>query len=89
MGINSDTVSFAGSYTVDPTNPVQQNFSSGDGLGAAFTMTFNSSSAAFSVGDWLEFAGVGGMTQLNGATLVVAGVAGNVYSFNDVFGESG
>lgn len=87
MGVNSATVTNPGSYTVDPANPVQQAFSSGGGLGVAFTMTWNASSAAFSAGQWLEFSGVGGMTQLNGRTLVVAGNTGNVYSFNDVYGN--
>ena len=87
MGVQAASITYAGSYSVDPTNPVSQSSSTGTGLGVQFTMTWGAATA-LSVGDWVEFAGVGGMIQLNGATIVVAGVTGgDVYSFNDVFGN--
>lgn len=86
MGVNAASVVNPGSYTVFPTNPVSQASTTGGGQGAEFNLT-NSTVAAFNAGDWLYFSGVGGMTQLNGQTLVVAGVTGSNYSLEDVFGN--
>ena len=37
------------------------------------------------VGDWLFLASLGGMTQLNGRTVIVSGVAGNNVTIADIF----
>ena len=41
----------------------------------------------FANGDWVYAAGVGGMTQLNGNTYIVAGVAGGSFQLNDLNGN--
>jgi hypothetical protein len=39
-------------------------------------------------GDWFELSGIGGMTQLNGRTVVAAGVAGLSFNLTDVYGNN-
>lgn len=41
----------------------------------------------FSVGDWVFASGVGGMTQLNGNTYVVASVSSGSFTLNDLHGN--
>lgn len=40
----------------------------------------------FSNGDWVQLAGIGGMTQLNGKTFVVANVTTNTFTLVDLWG---
>lgn len=47
-----------------------------------------SNAHGFSNGDWVKASGVGGMTQLNGRTFVVAGAAANTFQLKDVFGNN-
>lgn len=42
----------------------------------------------YSNGDWVYLFGIGGMTQLNGQTLVVAGKTTNTYTLTDVYGNA-
>ena len=85
MGVETASVTIAGSYTATPGNPVGQLHSSKSGLGVGFAMTWGATSA-FSAGDWLYFSGIGGMTELNGRTLVItADLGGGQYSMEDVF----
>lgn len=42
----------------------------------------------YSNGDWLFFSGIGGMTQLNGKTLIAANVTANTYTLTDVYGTA-
>lgn len=39
-------------------------------------------------GDWVFLSGIGGMTPLNGRTLIVANVTTNTYTLTDVFGNA-
>jgi hypothetical protein len=39
----------------------------------------------YSNGDWVYLSGIGGMTELNGRTLVVAGATTNTFTLTDVF----
>ena len=87
FGVQAVTVSRAGSYTAQPSNPVSQASTTGYGYGATFTVSWGSS-APFATGDWIYFSGVGGMTQLNGLTLVATNLGGGVYSFSNVYGTA-
>jgi hypothetical protein len=80
------SVTQGGVYTTAPTNPVLQGSSSGTGLGAEFNVAFSSGSL-FNAGDWVFLQGIGGMTQLNGRTVVVTPLGSNQYSLYDVFGS--
>jgi hypothetical protein len=42
----------------------------------------------YTTGDWVFIAGVGGMTQLNGRTFVIAVLGANTYSLQDVYGNN-
>src|SRR6185437_1502591 len=45
------------------------------------------SGTPFADGDWIVFAGVGGMTQLNGLVAIAAGVAAGHFTLNDLSGN--
>lgn len=47
-----------------------------------------SASHGFSNGDWVYFLAVGGMTQLNGKSYIVANVTTNTFSLKDLFGNA-
>lgn len=87
MGPKSVSVSTIGAYSSTPSNPVSQASTSGRGEGATFTITWGSVSL-FSNGDWIEIAGVGGMTELNGGTFVVANTSGSSFDLLDVYGNN-
>jgi hypothetical protein len=85
---NVVAVSVAGSYSAFPSNPVSQASTSGAGRGGQFTVTTGSISiTAFNVGDWIAVTLMGGMTQLNGGTYIVASVAGDSITLTDVYGN--
>lgn len=87
FGPNDLTVTTPGFYTTYPANPVAQASSTGGGLGATYTVS-TATVAPFVDGDWVFFAGVGGMTQLNGNTYVVTGSSGLTFSLRDVYGTA-
>ncbi|HLX18472.1 MAG TPA: hypothetical protein VKS24_25065 [Bradyrhizobium sp.] len=88
FGPNVLAISTAGIYSVLPSNPVSQASTTGaSGFGATFTMT-SGATAAFNNGDWVFFRNVGGMTQLNGNTYIVAGVSGVNFSLTDLDGNA-
>ena len=89
MAPHAVTVSTAGKYSTYPSNPVSQASSTGSGLGAQFTVTTTPISLVpfFNAGDWIDISSMGGMTQLNGSTAVVAIVAGSSLTLNDVYGN--
>ena len=81
------SVANPGAYTSFPANPVSQATTSGSGAGATFTMS-SGSVAAYNAGDWLYLSNIGGMTVLNGRTVVIgAALGGGQYSIYDVFGN--
>ena len=81
------SVANSGSYTSFPANPVSQAGTSGSGGGATFTIS-SGTVAAYNAGDWLFLSSIGGMTMLNGRTVVVgAALGGGQYSIYDVFGN--
>ena len=47
-----------------------------------------SAAHGLSNGDWVEVEGIGGMTQLNGNTYIVAGVTTNTFTLTDLFGNA-
>jgi len=75
-----------GIYTVFPSNPVHQASTSGSGLGAQFIVSAVSV-APFNNGDWVFLSGIGGMTQLNGQTVVVGNSTPTSFSIFDVYGN--
>ena len=88
FGILTATFSTAGVYTTFPSNPVAQDYSSGGGRGATFTVAWTSSGAnGLVTGDWVYISGVGGMWELNGQTFVVTVLTPTTFSLNDVFGN--
>jgi hypothetical protein len=89
MGPTGVTVVVPGSYTNFPSNPVAQASTNGTGRGATFDVTTEAvGGVPFNVGDWIAVSGVGGMTQVNGQTYVIAAVNGNAYTLNDVYGNN-
>lgn len=86
FGPNALTVADTGAYSVYPANPVAQASSTGAGQGATFNVTSGSVSP-YSNGDWLFFAGISGMTELNGDILVVGGATPTTVSLFDVYGD--
>lgn len=80
-------VSTHGSYSAVPANPVAQGATSGSGLGATFNLTWAKPFPGFANGDWIEIDGVGGMTQVNGQTYVVANLTTTTFSLKDVYGN--
>ena len=85
---NAVTVSQAGVYTADPSNPVNQLSTTGSGIGAEFSVTWDATAQPFNNGDWVYIANVGGMTELNGNIYVVAGATSTTFELTDVFGAS-
>lgn len=47
-----------------------------------------SNAHGFANGDWVKFSGMGGMTQLEGRTAVVAGATANTFQLKDTFGNN-
>jgi hypothetical protein len=82
---NDTHISTAGAYTVFPANPVAQAATSGTGVGVTFTIP---PAPVINNGDWFYLANIGGMTQLNGETVVAAGVAGLSFNLTDVYGNN-
>jgi hypothetical protein len=81
--------SFGGVYTVFPTNPVQQAFSSGGGLGAEFSISWSSFTGnGFNTGDWVYITGVGGMTELDGQTFTIQVLSPTTFALMDNFGNN-
>ena len=81
------TVSQVGSYSVFPSNPVSQASTSGNGVGATFNLSQIGVTPNFSIGDWLYVTGAGGMSQINGRTVVISNIAGFTLTLSDVFGN--
>lgn len=87
FGPNAVSVVTAGSYASYPANPVAQASSSGSGLGATFTVTTTPIAIApFNNGDWADFSGVTGATQLNGNSFILANITSNSAQLFDVYG---
>jgi hypothetical protein len=84
---NAVTVSTNGVYAAPPANPATQASTSGSGRGATFTVTY-APEPPFVNGDWVFVQGVAGMTQLNGQTYVVSGIAGSTFNLTDVYGNT-
>ena len=87
FGPNQVNFSIAGGYSVLPANPVAQSSTTGAGAGATFNVTWSAPSLPVN-GDWIALAGIAGMTNLNGQTFVAAGVSGNTFQLNDVYGNA-
>jgi hypothetical protein len=87
FGPNAVSVDTPGAYSVVPANPVSQASSTGIGLGARFTVTWGAV-PAFNNGDWIFIENVGGMTELNGNTYVVAGATATTVQLVDVYGNA-
>ena len=87
FGAGSCSVTTAGSYTSFPANPVAQASTTGSGSGIKFTIT-SASASAYNAGDWVYLSSIGGMTQLNGRTVVLGTPSGNNYPIYDVFGNA-
>ena len=87
MAPNACTIFDAGAYTSFPASPVSQDTTTGTGLGVTFTIT-TSAISPFANGDWVYIQNVGGMTQVNGKTYVVAGVSGTSFNLQDVYGNN-
>lgn len=75
-----------GVYTVFPPNPVQQDTTTGSGLGVQFIVSPIVTSP-FVDGDWVFLSGIGGMTELNGQTAVVGFATPTSFSLFDVYGN--
>jgi hypothetical protein len=75
-----------GVYTVFPPNPVQQASTTGSGLGVQFTVS-SVSTQPFNNGDWVFLSGIGGMTELNGQTVVVGFATPTSFQIFDVYGN--
>src|SRR6185312_6578784 len=81
------TVSTAGVYSATPANPVAQASTTGSGSGATFTVTWGTV-PGFSAGDWVFLSGIGGMTPLNGRTVIVSNPVGTTFDITDVYGDN-
>lgn len=80
------SISVPGEYTTSPANPVAQSATTGTGAGATFDVVF--AAGSFNEGDWVSLAGIEGMTELNGNTLVLRPAGGPNYQLFDVYGNS-
>lgn len=88
MGPHAVSLVTAGVYASYPANPVAQASSSMSGLGGTFTVTTTGIAIApFNNGDWVNLAGAGGATQLNGNTFVLQNVTSNSAQLFDVYGN--
>lgn len=81
------TFSDPGVYTTFPSNPVQQQSSTGTGLGVEFTVS-SVGVSPFNDGDWVVLSGIGGMTQLNGRTAVVGLSTPTSFALYDIYGDA-
>ena len=86
MAPNACSIFDAGAYTSFPASPVSQDTTTGTGVGVTFTMT-TSAIAPFANGNWVYIQNVGGMTQVNGKTYVVANASGTTFQLQDVYGN--
>ena len=86
FGPNTVSVVSPGSYSTPPSNPVAQASTTGSGLGATFNLT-HGSITAYNDGDWVYLSGIGGMTELNGRTVIVGGATTGGFYIYDVFGN--
>lgn len=75
-----------GNYSSFPPNPVQQASTTGAGLGAQFNVSSGSVNP-FNNGDWVFLSGIGGMTELNGQTVVVGNATTTTFEVFDVYGN--
>ena len=88
FGPHAVTVAQAGVYSVYPTNPVAQESSTGIGAGATFTVTTTAvPGPGIANGDWIALAGIGGMTEFSGRTVVAQNVSGETFDAYDTFGN--
>lgn len=87
FGPNVLTVLNGGIYSVVPTNPAAQASTSGSGVGATFNLS-SSAAASLSTGDWVYLQNIGGMTELNGDTVVLTQLTSTTYSIRDVYGNN-
>lgn len=87
FGIVGVSVVSQGSYTATPGNPVSAASTTGTGVGATFNVVFGAL-PTFSDGDWVQIEDVGGMTQLNGQTYVVANSLPGSFTLRDVYGNN-
>jgi hypothetical protein len=87
FGPNAVSVNTPGAYSAVPANPVSQASTTGIGVGVRFTVTWGAV-APFSNGDWVFVENVGGMTELNGNTYVLAGVTATTAQLIDVYGNA-
>ncbi len=88
FGPNALSVVTAGIYPSYPANPVAQASTTESGAGATFTVTTTPIAISpFSNGDWLDFSGVAGATQINGNTFVLRNVTSNSAQLFDVYGN--
>lgn len=81
------TVVNGGIYGTLPANPAAQASTTGTGLGATFNLT-GTASTSFSTGDWVFLSGIGGMTELNGDTVVLTALSSTTFSMQDVYGNN-
>ncbi len=89
MAPNAVSVSTAGSYSSFPPNPVSQASTTGSGVGCVFNCTTTGVGVQpFQNGDWIEIDDVGGMTQINGGTYVVANATSSTFELRDMYGNN-
>lgn len=86
FGILALGVSSAGNYTVFPSSPAAQAFSTGSGVGAMYLLT-EGTVAPFANGDWVYLQGINGPTALNFQTFVVGDATTATFALFDVFGN--
>jgi hypothetical protein len=86
LGPSSLSVANPGVYSVVPANPVAQASTTGTGAGATFAVNFGAGSS-FATGDWVSLSQIGGMTQLNGLTVVLTQLTSTTYSMADAYGN--
>lgn len=84
FGPGTLSVTQTGEYLTTPANPVAQGSTTGTGAGATFNASFVAGS--FNDGDWVSLADIGGMTELNGETLVLGKLTANTFALFDVYG---
>ena len=74
-------IAYQGGYVLEPAQTIT-------GISQANPCVVNLSGTPFSNGDWVFFAGVGGMTQLNGNTYIVSGVVSGSFTLTDLNGNA-
>lgn len=70
-----------GAYVTEATKVIT-------GITKANPAVVTSAAHGYSNGDWVFLAGIGGMTQLNGRTAIVAGATTNTYQLHDTNGNN-